>query len=185
MESLLTEINQIRQKIKKRAIDKSELQKPFAEAMYSFSMFMITFYSRVRLHLKIDYDSFIILQTVVSHSVYHLNKKKNRSASYEELETEWKETFKKHTNHIDSNIKLTISSICLVTGLPKETTRRKVNNLIKKNLLKNSRKEGIILGPMYKKVFQEFVPQTTLHLSKLLKTWDRKGIIKSALNFKI
>ena len=84
-----------------------------------------------------------------------------------------------------STTKLTISSICLVTSLPKETVRRKVNELTKKNLLKVTKKEGVILGAMYKKVFQEFVPHTTLEVSKLLKNWEKSGVLKSILNFKI
>ena len=83
-----------------------------------------------------------------------------------------------------NNLKLTISSICLVTTLPKETVRRKVNELSKRNLLKISKKEGVILGTMYKKVFREFVPQTTLELSKLIKNWENTGILKSILSFK-
>ena len=35
------------------------MQKPFAEGMYRFSMFMIDYYSRVRENLKLDYDSFM------------------------------------------------------------------------------------------------------------------------------
>jgi hypothetical protein len=60
-----------------------------------------------------------------------------------------------------------------------------VNELSKKNLLKISKKEGVILGAMYKKVFREFVPQTTLELSKLIKNWEKTGILKSILSFEI
>ena len=84
-----------------------------------------------------------------------------------------------------NNLRLTVSSICLVTSLPKETVRRKVNELIKKNLLKISKKDGILLGTMYKKVFQEFVPQTLMEVSKLIKNWEKSGILKSLLNFRI
>ena len=80
---------------------------------------------------------------------------------------------------------MTISSICLVTSLPKETVRRKVNELAKKNLLNISKKNGILLGSMYKKVFREFTPQTTKEVSKLIKNWEKTGILKSLLNFKI
>jgi hypothetical protein len=69
--------------------------------------------------------------------------------------------------------------------MPKETARRKVQDLAKKNLLKVSQKDGILLGPQYKKVFKEYVPQTTLAVAKLLKDWERTGILKSALDFKI
>jgi len=56
-----------RKKIRKGS-DQLLLEKPFALGMYRFIMFIIRYYSRVRSELKIDYYSFIILQTVVSHS---------------------------------------------------------------------------------------------------------------------
>ena len=79
--------------------------------------------------------------------------------------------------------KLTISSICLVTSLPKETVRRKTNELVKKKLLKISKKQGILLGPHYKKIFQGYVPETTLQVAKLIKQWEKTGILKNMLRF--
>ena len=191
MANILKEIDKVRQKLKDGATDTLLHQKPFAEGMYRFSMFMINYYARVREHLKIDYDSFMIIQTVVSNNLYVLNKKKNTfNNSYEDLEAEWDEDNKKTFSILETvmqsqgSSKLTISSICLVTGLPKETVRRKVSELCKKNLLKNLKKEGILLGPMYKKVFQEFVPSTTREVSKLLKVWEKSGVLKNLLLFK-
>ena len=107
------------------------------------------------------------------NNLYSLNKKKDlNSGSYKDLESEWDSLRKNHSkvvdalsdysSHNNTSLKLSISSICLVTGLPKETVRRKINELAKKNLLKHSKREGILLGPMYKKIFQEFVHYTTL-----------------------
>ena len=76
MESILKEIDKVRLKLKRGATDTLLLKKPFAEGMYRFSMFMISYYSRVRQDLKIDYDSFMIVQTVVSNKLYALSKKK-------------------------------------------------------------------------------------------------------------
>ena len=188
------EIKSLRHKIRKGSSDQLLSKKPFATGMYLFAMFMISYYSRVREKLKIDYDSFMIIQTTVSHSLYQLNKKKIGAKSYSELEKEWEKLIlnKNEISQIGdglsntkNNFKLTISSVCLVTSLPKETVRRKVNELVKKNLLKISKKNGIVLGSTYNKVFREFVPQTTLDVSKLIKTWEKSGIIKSILNFKI
>ena len=186
------DIKSLRQKIRKGP-DQLLLHKPFAIGMYRFAMFVISYYARVREQLKIDYDSFMIVQTVVSHSLYQLNKKKIGAKSYSELEMEWdkliinKNDISKIIENYSgprNNLRLTVSSICLVTSLPKETVRRKVNELIKKNLLKISQKDGILLGTMYKKVFQEFVPQTTMEVSKLIKNWEKSGILKSLLNFR-
>ena len=194
------EIKSLRQKIRKgNPNDQSVLSiKPFASGMYGFVMVMISYYSRVREQLKIDYDSFMIIQTVVSHSLYHLNKKQVGSKSYFELEMEWEKLINKDmansvevvreqivNNFSKSQLRLTISSICLVTSLPKETVRRKVNELSKKNLLNISKSNGILLGSMYKKVFREFTPQTTKEISKLINNWEKNGILKSILSFKI
>ena len=193
MENILKQIDKARESIKKGPADTPLLHKPFAIGMYHFAMFVIRYYARVREQLKIDYDSFMIVQTAVSHSLYQLNKNKIGAKSYTELAMEWEKLVNKNDipqivenySSTKNNLKLTISSICLVTELPKETVRRKVNELTKKNLLKISKKEGVILGTMYKKVFREFVPQTTLEVSKLIKNWEKNGILKSILSFKI
>ena len=195
MEKTIIDINKARQKLKKGPGGIFLTQKPFAPGMYRWLMFIISYYSRVKEALKIDYDSFMIIQTVVSHSLYHQNKKKSGSSSYEELEREWLEALTKNEKTLVAfdkrksttlNIfRLTISSVCLVMGLPKETVRRKINQLCKKNLLKISKKDGILIGVEYKKVFHEFVPQPTLEISRLLNNWEQTGALKSILNFKI
>jgi len=191
MESILKEKDKIRLKLKKSATDTLLLKKPFAEGMYRFSMFMISYYSRVRENLKIDYDSFMIVQTVVSNKLYALSKKKNLfNSSYEELETAWdsEKQNKDGVINVVSNTassRLTVSSICLVTGLPKETVRRKVQELTRKKILINSKNEGLMLGASYKKIFQDFVPSTTKDVAKLLKQWEKSGVLKNLLSFKI
>ena len=203
------EIKTLRQKIRKGATGQLLSIKPFALGMYGFLMIMISYYARVRSKLKIDYDSFMIIQTVVSHSLYQINKKQFGSKSYFELEKEWDKILSNknegteisdfrdlvgnysrgHSNKAGvleiNKVKLTISSICLVLELPKESVRRKVLNLCKKNLLKRSIKDGILLGSQYSKVFREFTPQTTQEVSRLIKNWERTGILKSLLSFKI
>ena len=194
MTGILRQIDKARQKIKRGVADKLLMQKPFAEGMYRFSMFMIEYYSRVRKNLNLDYDSFMIIQTVVSHTLYELSKKKNSATSYSELATEWEKVISvpnpgllKVVSQFEKkqNYKLTISSVCLMLNLPKETTRRKVNELCETNILKISKKEGISLGSHYKEIFQEFVPSTTLEVSKLLKKWEKSGVLKSLLSFQV
>jgi hypothetical protein len=197
MNEILKGLNHVRDAIKKGPADDRDTNKPFALGMYLFAMFMISYYSRVREKLKIDYDSFMIIQTVASHALYQLNKKNTNPKSYSELEKEWEklilnkndilqivDNITENYSSIKNNSKLTISSICLVTSLPKETVRRKVNELVKKDLLKILKKDGITLGTAYNKVFHEFVPQTTVEVSRLIKNWEKSGILKSILNFK-
>ena len=194
MKNVSKEIEKLRQKIKKGPADILKNKKPFADGMYRFSMFMIDYYSRVREQLKLDYDSFMIVQTVVSHTLYQMNKKEKKGTTYEELENEWEKIFSKESLSLDvfdeyelrKNIsRLTISSICLVTSMPKETARRKIITLCKKNLLKITNKDGVLIGSQYKIIFKEFVPQTVLGFSKLLKNWEKTGILNSILRFQL
>ena len=194
MADIMAEIDKVRKTIRARAANQLLKQKPFANGMYRFSMFMIEYYSRVREQLSIDYDSFMIVQTVVSHSLYTLQKKTN-NISYSELETEWEkliysedDVFKRiiHvSNKGENNNKLSISSICLITKLPKETVRRKIIELNVKSILKTTKDKGIILGKNYKEIFQDFVPSTVLSVSKLLKKWEKDGVLKYLLSFQI
>ena len=179
MQDILKEIHKTRQKLELGPTIPLS-QKPFAQAMYHFSMFIISYYSRVKEQLKLDYDSFMIVQTVVSHTLYYLKKKEYEALGYEELEERIVDILDDDSFE-GKNYKLTISSICLVAKLPKETVRRKVNALVKKNLLKISKENGILPGHQYKKVFQEFVPKTTLEISKLIKLWDKTGVLKNIM----
>ena len=173
------------------------LKKPFSAGMYSFMMFIIDYYSRVKKQLNIDYDSFIIVQVVVSHQVYLANKDNKKSLSFKELTKIWEqktwnneftsslEKRKKISPFVDikKSNKLSFSSICLVTNLPKETTRRKINNLAKKNILEVSEKKGVILGYQYKKIFNNFVPRTLIDFGNLLIKYEKMGIIEDMKNF--
>ena len=189
MESIEKQIAKARHKLRQGPADTLLMQKPFTEGMYRFSMFILSYYSRVRSQLKLDYDSFMIIQTVVSHNLYHLQKEKKYGNN--DLEKVWDNMMNKYDNALDyiqsnsSSTKLSISSICLVLGLPKETVRRKISKLCNKNILKQSKRHGIQLGSMYKKVFDEFVPKTTLEISKLVKTWEKNGVLKNLISFKI
>tara|TARA_B100001146_G_C16019106_1_gene364296 strand:+ start:182 stop:715 length:534 start_codon:yes stop_codon:yes gene_type:complete len=169
-------------KDKKEKLNKTLLPtKNFDLGMYQFIMFQIDYYARVKKQLKLDYDSFIIVQTVVSHCIYNLRKNYPNKKSYTELEDDIEKMIRK-MNFL-KNTKLTLSSICLVTNQAKETVRRKVNILLKKNFLTIDAKVGIILGPKYKKVYNEFVPTTTFEIKKLLKGWKKNGTLESFLEF--
>ena len=195
MENILKTIDFVRHQIKRGPADTLLLQKPFAKGMYKFSTFMLDYYARVREQLNIDYDSFMIVQTVVSHILYNLTKNKG-SSSYSDLEREWKQLISSNEpitavnvvgnyKNINQNEKLTVSSICLVIKLPKETVRRKTRELQKKGILKITKKNGIVLGQQYKVIFKSFVPQTTLEVAKLVKDWETSGILKSLIEFKV
>ena len=151
----------------------------FSQGLYYWVMFILSFYTRVRENLKIDFESFVILQVVVSHSLYQLNK--TGSKTFSELEDQMTNIAE---NKKIKNTKLTFASIADVLNLPRETVRRKVLGLKKNNILLFSTDSGIKLGPAYKTIYKEFVKQTTLDLSTLLKKWKKSGALENLLEIK-
>ena len=148
----------------------------FSKGLYEWIMFVISFYSRVRETLKIDFETFIVLQVVVSHSLYQVNK--TGSKSYSEI--------KEHVEKLSmvklkKNLKLTFASISEVIQLPRETVRRKVLELCKKDILTFNSEYGIKLGSAYKTIYQEFVSQTTVDMSTLVKKWKHSGALDKLL----
>ena len=155
-------------------------EKPiFSNGLYSWVMFVISFYSRVKEKLNIDFESFIILQVVVSHSLYEANRDGNKS--FNELEQHI-------TNIIQNNIphknKLSFASIAEVLQIPRETVRRKVMHLKNKNILFVNNTNGIKLGAGYKEIYKDFVAQTTLDIGALIKKWKKSGALETLLNLK-
>ena len=148
----------------------------FSKGLYEWIMFVISFYSRVRETLKIDFETFIVLQVVVSHSLYQVNK--TGSKSYSEIK---EHVEKLSTVKLKKNLKLTFASISEVIQLPRETVRRKVLELCKKDILTFNSENGIKLGPAYKTIYQEFVSQTTVDISTLVKKWKYSGALDKLL----
>ena len=178
--------------IKKKLDSLGERSKSFGTGMYGFLMFMIDYYRRVRSDLKMDFDSFMIIQIVVSHEVYIMQSETTKT--YSEISDEF-DKISKATDIDDSLLifkakelmskiqknKLTVSSICQVSTLPKETVRRKVRALVARKILTQTKSEGVMVGPGYKLIFDETVPKTTLAFSRLIKKWKESGVLDNLL----
>ena len=158
------------------AKDKGVTEPIFSKGLYHWVMFILSLYTRVRENLKIDFESYVILQVVVSHSLYQLNK--SGTKSFSELEEQMISITQKKTN---KNTKLTFASIAEVLQLPRETVRRKVLNLVEENILTFNNLNGIKLGTAYKTIYKEFVTQTTLDLSSLIKKWKKSGALETLI----
>ena len=156
--------------------EKGQKEPIFSQGLYHWVMFILSLYTRVRENLKIDFESFVILQVVVSHSLYQINK--TGSKTFSELEDQMT---KIGENKKIRNNKLTFASIADVLHLPRETVRRKVLSLCKNNILLGNTKKGIKLGPAYKTIYNEFVSQTTLELGSLIKKWKKSGALEHLL----
>ena len=156
--------------------EKGQKEPIFSQGLYHWVMFILSLYTRVRENLKIDFESFVILQVVVSHSLYQINK--TGIKTFSELEDQMT---KIGQNKKIRNNKLTFASIADVLQLPRETVRRKVLGLSKSGILFGNTDNGIKLGPAYKTIYKEFVTQTTLDLSVLIKKWKRSGALEHLL----
>ena len=156
--------------------EKSLKEPMFSQGLYHWVMFILSFYTRVRENLKIDFESFVILQVVVSHSLYQINKSGNKTFS--ELEDQMVKITQKKTT---KNSKLTFASISEVLQLPRETVRRKIISLSKSNILIFNTVDGIKLGSDYKTIYKDFVSKTTVDLSILIKKWKNSGALEKLL----
>jgi len=148
----------------------------FSQGFYHWIMFILSLYTRVRENLKMDYESFVILQVVVSHSVYEANK--SGAKTFSELEDQMSKITKKKSTR---NSKLTFASIAEVLQLPRETVRRKVLALVKHNYLTFHSTNGIKLGSEYKTIYKNFVTQTTLDLSSVIRKWKKSGALQTLI----
>ena len=163
-------------KINKEKDIKNIKEPIFSQGLYHWVMFILSFYTRVRENLKIDFETFVILQVVVSHSLYQLNK--SGTKTFAELEDQITNITQKK---LRNNSKLTFASIAEVLQLPRETVRRKVLILTKRNILLSDTVDGIKLGTAYKTIYKEFVSETTLDISSLVKKWKKSGALETLL----
>jgi len=152
----------------------------FSSGFYDWAIFLINFYQRINKKLGLDFESFLILQVVVSYNVYLINK--NKKVSLEALSFEFEQS---SNSDFLSNLKLTVTSISSSLDMPRETVKRKVLVLQNKKFLKINPNNAIQLGKKYAEIFSEFASGTTLDLARLMQRWDNKGIVKQFLNLKI
>ena len=156
--------------------DRGAKEPVFSKGLYHWVMFILSLYTRVKEKLNIDFESFVILQVVVSHSLYETNKLGTKSFS--DLEEQMEKITEK--NYLNKR-KLTFASIAEVLQLPRETVRRKVLQLCKIGILQFNSTEGIKLGTNYKSIYKEFVTQTTTDISVLIKKWKNSGALQKLL----
>ncbi len=154
--------------------------KIFSSGFYDWAIFLINYYQRINKKLGIDFESFLILQVVVSYNVYLINK--NKEVSLEALSF----AFEKSSNaKVLNNPKLTVTSISSSLNMPRETVKRKALVLQNKNFVKINPNKTIQLGQKYAEIFSEFASGTTLDLARLMQRWDKKDIVRKFINLKI
>ena len=160
--------------------NKIKENKNFSSGFYDWAIFLITFYQRINKKLGLDFESFLILQVVVSYNVYLINK--NKEISLESLSF----AFEKSSNaKVLSSPRLTVTSISSSLNMPRETVKRKVLLLQNNKFLRINPNKTIQVGKKYTEIFPDFASGTTLDLARLLQRWDKKDIVRQLLNLKI
>ena len=164
------------------AVKKKSDNIKYANASYSWQTFLIDFYRRVKQYYNFDFDSFMIMIVTVSH-VTHENYKDDPG-----IEGSYKD-FIKEFKHVApgslSKRKLGINAISNILEMPEETTRRKIEKLIKQGLLTKSKLDGIILSETFIEKHYPFANQTAKNLGKLIRTFDKAGLLSAAKDFKM
>ena len=135
----------------------------FSSGFYDWAIFLINFYQRINKKLGLDFESFLILQVVVSYNVYLINKKKE--VSLEALSFKFEQS---SNSEFLSNLKLTVTSISSSLDMPRETVKRKVLVLQNKKFLKINPNKTIQLGNKYAEIFSEFASGTTFDFARLM-----------------
>ena len=143
----------------------------FSSGLYDWSIFLSNFYLRVRQVLKIDYESFMILQITLGYYLNTINK--SGSNSIDDLSFRFEEIINDKTK---KNSRLSVTSISSALNLPRETVNRKIDSLIKEKLLAMNNK-SIILGTNFQKIFGSFALETTHDLGKLITRWNNKDYL--------
>ena len=152
----------------------------FSSGFYDWAIFLITFYQRINKKLGLDFESFLILQVVVSYNVYLINK--NKEISLESLSFAFEKSSKAK---VLSSPRLTVTSISSSLNMPRETVKRKILLLQNNKFLRINPNKTIQLGKKYTEIFPDFASGTTLDLARLLQRWDKKDIVRQILNLKI
>lgn len=153
-----------------------ELKKPittdFSAGLYDWSVFLTNFYIRIKEALKIDYESFMILQITLGYYLNTINKL--GASSIDNLSFRFEEIINEKTK---KNSRLSVTSISTALNLPRETVNRKIDSLIERKLLVVDTNRSILLGPDFQKIFGSFALETTHDLGKLITRWNNKDYL--------
>jgi len=155
-------------------------QNQIAESSYGWIATIISFYSRARDFYKIDFDSFMIILVVLSHINYVTKKEKSKKVA-EGIDSFLEDMYSSSINKEPLSVTgrgLGSTSIAHVLGLPEETCRRKIQQLIKKNLLIRSTKQGITVHQNLVKKHKKFGLQTLKDVKFLMRIFTKHNLIK-------
>ena len=147
----------------------------YSSVGYYFLMFMVDYYKRVG-KLKLSFDEMMVLNTVASHLAYNLDS--SQTLSIDDVLNLKNEKIQK----IHHKSKLSILSIANILDQPKESIRRRVNKLIKLNLIiKDEKANGIMLTEKYREIAKKFGVVTLDKFVLLIQNMDKNNFLSEIL----
>ena len=147
------------------------------EIVYHVLSHHIDHYKKSKKIFKTDYDSHMITITVFTHFLYGTLNPSHEQYLHEDLD--WGEMYpivkglsKNKKKYLD---KLSLFSISHILNMPKETVRRKVEQLCKKKYLDYSAKEGVTVGDNFELLAKKIAPKDLISLDKAIKAINKNG----------
>ena len=149
----------------------------YSETLYHLINFRTEQFQQSKAMIGIDYDSFMILSGMGAHYLKNNNK----------LAKDWDQVWEDiRTSKIEAyyNKKLTIYAVANILDMPRETVRRKIENLKKKKLINHSSKTGLLPTNKSEEIMKPFATKEIKSLSKFLQSLKKNKSLDEILNFK-
>ena len=149
----------------------------YSETLYHLINFRTEQFQQSKAMIGIDYDSFMILSVMGAHYLKNNNK----------LARDWDQVWEDiRASKIEAyyNKKLTIYAVANILDMPRETVRRKIENLKKKKLINHSSKTGLLPTNKSEEIMKPFAAKEIKSLSKFLQSLKKNKSLEEILNFK-
>ena len=149
----------------------------YSETLYHLINFRTEQFQQSKAMIGIDYDSFMILSVMGAHYLKNNNK----------LASDWDQVWEDiRASKIEAyyNKKLTIYAVANILDMPRETVRRKIENLKKKKLINHSSKTGLLPTNKSEEIMKPFAAKEIKSLSKFLQSLKKNKSLDEILNFK-
>ena len=149
----------------------------YSETLYHLINFRTEQFQQSKSMIGIDYESFMILSVMGAHYLKNNNKlASNWDQVWEDIRESKIEAF--YTK------KLTIYAVANILSMPKETVRRKIENLKKKKLINHSSKTGLLPTNKSEEIMKPFAAKEIKSLSKFLQSLKKNKSLEEILNFR-
>ena len=150
----------------------------YSETLFHLINFRCQQFRESKSILKIDYDSFMIMSVIGAHYL------KNNTSEGSDWDTVWENTRSKKIEDSYKLQKLTIYALANIVELPKETVRRKVENLKKKRFISHSHKLGLLPTEKIEEIMKPFATKELHALSKFLQALKKHKSLDQLLELK-